>query len=161
MHRTIWILLAVVAAFALGTVAASARKCSAYNLTASSAATATATVMPSATPETETSVPVAEYHKITAQEAKERMDSGDPVIIVDVRTQSEYDGGHIPGATLVPNEEIGTEMPDALPDKDAEILIYCRSGRRSKEAAQKLVAMGYTSVYDFGGIIDWPYETEQ
>jgi phage shock protein E len=103
----------------------------------------------------------AEYHKISAEDAKERMDSGDAVIILDVRTQEEYDEDHIPGAILIPNETIGEERPALLPDLDAEILIYCRSGRRSAEAAKKLVALGYSKVYDFGGIIGWPYETAE
>ena len=104
--------------------------------------------------------PVAEYHKITAEEAKERLDSGDELILLDVRTQEEFDAGHIEGAILLPNETItDTEQPDILPDLGAEILIYCRSGNRSAQAANKLVALGYTNVYDFGGIIDWPYET--
>ena len=99
----------------------------------------------------------ATYHKISAEEAYEMMVSQE-VVIVDVRTPEEYDGGHIPNAILVPNESIGDDMPEALPDKEATLLIYCRSGRRSKEAAQKLLALGYQSVYDFGGVIDWPYE---
>lgn len=103
---------------------------------------------------------VAEYHKITAEQAKERLDSGDKLILLDVRTQEEYDAGHIEGAILLPNETItDTDQPDILPDLDAEILIYCRSGNRSAQAANKLVAQGYTNIYDFGGIIDWPYET--
>ena len=101
------------------------------------------------------------YHSLTPEEAKARMDSGDPVIILDVRRADEYAEGHIPGAVLLPNEEIGTEMPESLPDLDAELLVYCRSGRRSQEAANKLVAMGYTAVYDFGGILDWPYEVTE
>jgi phage shock protein E len=101
----------------------------------------------------------AEYHKISAEDAKERMDSGDELIILDVRTQAEYDEEHIAGAILIPNETIGDEMPELLPDLDAEILIYCRSGRRSAEAAKKLVDLGYTNVYDFGGIVGWPYST--
>lgn len=100
----------------------------------------------------------AVYHKLTPQEAKARMDSGDSVTVVDVRTAEEYAQGHIPGALLLPNETIGTEKPAQLPDTGAEILVYCRSGRRSKQAAEKLVAMGYTAVYDFGGIIDWPFD---
>ena len=98
------------------------------------------------------------YHKISAEEAKKMMDKGG-VTIVDVRRQDEYDQGHIKDAILVPNETISDTQPEALPDKDAVLLIYCRSGRRSSEAANKLVAQGYTQVYDFGGIIDWPYET--
>lgn len=104
--------------------------------------------------------PVAEYHKISTEQAKERLDSGDELILLDVRTQEEFDAGHIEGAILLPNETItDTEQPDVLPDLNAEILIYCRSGNRSAQAANKLVAQGYTNVYDFGGIIDWPYET--
>ena len=99
----------------------------------------------------------AAYHKISAEEAYEMMTSQE-VVVVDVRTREEYDGGHIENAVLVPNESIGSEMPEALPDKEAILLIYCRSGRRSKEAAQKLLELGYQSVYDFGGVIDWPYE---
>ena len=99
----------------------------------------------------------AAYHKISAEEAYEMMVSQE-VVVVDVRTWEEYDGGHIENAVLVPNESIGSEMPEALPDKEATLLIYCRSGRRSKDAAQKQLALGYQSVYDFGGVIDWPYE---
>ena len=99
----------------------------------------------------------AEYHKISAEEAYEMMSSQE-VVVVDVRTQEEYDGGHIENAVLVPNESIGSEMPEALPDKEATLLIYCRSGRRSKQAAEKLLELGYQNVYDFGGVIDWPYE---
>ena len=98
----------------------------------------------------------AAYHKLSAEEAYEMMISQE--IVVDVRTREEYDGGHIENAVLVPNESIGSEMPEALPDKEATLLVYCRSGRRSKDAAQKLLELGYQSVYDFGGVIDWPYE---
>jgi rhodanese-related sulfurtransferase len=101
----------------------------------------------------------AEYHKITAEQAKERIDSGDDLIILDVRTQEEYDAGHVEGALLLPNETISDVRPDLLPDLDQEILIYCRSGNRSAQAANKLVDMGYTAVYDFGGVVDWPYGT--
>ena len=73
----------------------------------------------------------------------------------DVRRQDEYDEGHIPGAICIPNESIGCDSPEALPDYDQIILIYCRSGRRSKEAAGKLAGMGYTNIYEFGGILDW------
>lgn len=100
-----------------------------------------------------------EYHKITAEEAKERMDSQEDIIILDVRTQEEYEESHIPGAIVIPNETIGREMPEQLPDADQEILVYCRSGSRSAQAAKKLVEAGYTWIYDFGGIMDWPYET--
>ena len=95
------------------------------------------------------------YTQITQDEAKEMMEKDDGHVIVDVRRQDEYDAGHIPGAILIPNESIGTEMPEELPDPDQVILIYCRSGNRSKQAAQKLSDMGYTNIYEFGGIIDW------
>ncbi len=100
-----------------------------------------------------------QYRRITAQEAKARMDSGDKIIILDVRTKSEYDENHIQNAILIPNETITDKMPELLTDLDAEILVYCRSGNRSEQAARKLISMGYTNIYDFGGIIDWPYDT--
>lgn len=96
--------------------------------------------------------------KISPEEAKEMMDNGG-VTVVDVRSREEFDEGHIPEAVLVTNETIGSEAPEELPDKDAVLLIYCRSGRRSAQAAEKLSGLGYTNVYDFGGIIDWPYDT--
>ncbi|NLL38752.1 MAG: rhodanese-like domain-containing protein [Clostridiales bacterium] len=99
------------------------------------------------------------YKRITAEEAKARIDSGDEIIILDVRTEEEYNAGHIPNAILIPNETIGDKMPELLPDLNTEILIYCRSGNRSAHAAKKLIAIGYTNVYDFGGIISWPYGT--
>jgi rhodanese-related sulfurtransferase len=102
----------------------------------------------------------AGYTKITAEEGKKMLDAGG-VTLVDVRTAEEFAAGHIEGAINVANESIGTEMPEALPDKDATILVYCRSGRRSADAAAKLTAIGYTHVYDMGGIIDWPYGTVQ
>lgn len=99
------------------------------------------------------------YHRITAEEAKKMIDEGG-VIIVDVRRADEYEKKHIPGAVLVPNENIGEEPPELLPDKDAVLLVHCRTGVRSKQASDKLVELGYSNVYDFGGIADWPYETE-
>lgn len=101
---------------------------------------------------------VGVYRKITAEQAYEMMNTQE-VTIVDVRTQSEYDEGHIQNAVLIPNETIGSEPPSNLPDKNAVILVYCRSGRRSEEAARKLVNLGYVNVYDFGGINDWTYGT--
>jgi len=95
------------------------------------------------------------YRQISQEEAKKMMTADDGHIIVDVRRQDEYEAGHIPGAILIPNEAIGTERPEELPDTEQVILIYCRSGRRSKEAAQKLFDMGYRKIYEFGGIIDW------
>lgn len=99
------------------------------------------------------------YHKITAEDAKKMLDEGSATV-VDVRTAEEYAENHIPGAVLVPNESIGDEAPEALPDKDAVLLVHCRTGVRSKQASDKLVKLGYTRVYDFGGIVDWPYDTE-
>ncbi|WP_312640333.1 rhodanese-like domain-containing protein [Hydrogenoanaerobacterium sp.] len=101
----------------------------------------------------------AVYHQITAEQAKKRMDENTDAIILDVRTQQEYDEKHIGGALLLPNENIKDTRPEQLPDLNAEILVYCRSGNRSRQAAEKLVALGYTAVYDFGGINSWPYET--
>jgi len=95
---------------------------------------------------------------LTAQEAKARLDANEAAILLDVRTQEEYDQGHIPGAVCLPNEDILPDLPIPF-DKDAEILVYCRSGRRSAEAAEKLSAMGCVNVADFGGIQDWPYGT--
>ncbi len=99
-----------------------------------------------------------EYTQITQEEAKEMMEKDDGHIIVDVRREDEYAEGHIPGAVLIPNESIENTPPEDLPDYDQIILVYCRSGRRSKEAAQKLADMGYANVYEFGGIIDWDGE---
>ena len=101
----------------------------------------------------------AAWRQISQEEAKEMMAREDGHIIVDVRRQDEYDSGHIPGAILIPNESIGTEMPEELPDRDQIILIYCRSGNRSKQAAQKLADMGYTNICEFGGINTWTGET--
>ena len=98
------------------------------------------------------------YTQITQEEARAMMAKDDGHIVVDVRRQDEYDAGHIPGAILIPNESIGSERPEALPDPEQIILIYCRSGNRSKQAAQKLADLGYTNVYEFGGIITWPGE---
>ncbi len=101
---------------------------------------------------------VKSYSQISQEEAKQMMKKDDGHVIVDVRRQDEYDAGHIPGAVLIPNESIGTERPEELPDLNQIILIYCRSGNRSKQAAQKLFDMGYTRIYEFGGIIDWTGE---
>ena len=94
------------------------------------------------------------YTQIPQELAIEMMKADDGLVVVDVRTQEEFDGGHIPGAICIPNESIVDAQPAELPDLDQTILVYCRSGRRSKEAAQKLADMGYTEVYEFGGIID-------
>lgn len=99
----------------------------------------------------------SEYIRIDADEAKEMMENED-VIIVDVRTEEEFEEQHIEGAILIPDYEIEELAEEKLPDKDATILIYCRTGRRSENASRALIEMGYTSVYDFGGIVDWEYD---
>ena len=99
------------------------------------------------------------YKKISSKEAKEMMDGDSDTIILDVRSQEEYDSGHIEGALLIPDGQISEKADSILTDKDATILVYCRSGRRSLAASKELVELGYTNIYDFGGIIDWPYET--
>ena len=99
------------------------------------------------------------YTQITMAEAKELFMQDGTYLIVDVRTMEEYEGGHIPGAICIPNESIGDEVRE-LPDKNQLIYIYCRSGNRSKQAAKKLVALGYTNIVEFGGIIDWDGEIE-
>ena len=101
------------------------------------------------------------YMNITAQEAKEIMDTQEGYIILDVREQDEFDQGHIPGAILIPYTQIDFKAEDMLPDLDQLILVYCRSGRRSKIAAEALVELGYTNIKEFGGILDWPYEVEK
>jgi len=98
------------------------------------------------------------YTQIDQETAKEMMLRDDGHVIVDVRRQDEYDAGHIPGAILIPNESIGTERPDQLPSLDQIILVYCRSGNRSKQASQKLYDMGYMNIYEFGGINTWTGE---
>ena len=100
----------------------------------------------------------ATYDQISGAEAKALMDSESGYVIIDARTQEEYDQGHIPGAILIPEYEIADRAEKELPDKDQLILVYCRSGRRSKIAAEELVKLGYTNVKEFGGIIDWEYE---
>lgn len=98
------------------------------------------------------------FEQISAQEAKEIMDSGVTCIIIDARTDEEFSQGHIEGAILIPEYEIANRAEQTIADKNALILVYCRSGRRSKIACEELVNLGYTNVKEFGGIIDWPYE---
>ena len=98
------------------------------------------------------------YEQITAKEARAVMNTEKEYIIIDARTQAEFSEGHIKGAMLIPEYEVSERAEKELPDKDALILVYCRSGRRSKIAAEELVKLGYTNVKEFGGIIDWPYE---
>ena len=102
----------------------------------------------------------ASYRQVDAETAKELMDTEDDYVILDVRTQAEYDESHIPGAILIPHDTVATAAEDALPDKGQLILVYCRSGNRSKQASQALVDLGYTNVVEFGGINSWPYEVE-
>ena len=99
------------------------------------------------------------YEQITPAKAKEIMDNENSYVILDVRTQEEFDEAHIDGAILIPDYEIADKAESVLEDKDQLLLVYCRSGRRSKLAAEELVKLGYTNVKEFGGIIDWPYET--
>ena len=103
---------------------------------------------------------VNSYKQISQEEAAKMMEPDDGHVIVDVRTAEEYTSGHIPGAICIPNETIYKDRPSALPDLDQVILVYCRSGNRSKRSARMLYEMGYTNVYEFGGIIDWDGEIE-
>ena len=98
------------------------------------------------------------YEQIDAHKAKEIMDSNEEYVLVDARTDEEFASGHIEGAILIPEYEIANRAEQEIPDKEALILVYCRSGRRSKIASEELVNLGYTNVKEFGGIIDWPYE---
>jgi rhodanese-related sulfurtransferase len=95
------------------------------------------------------------YTQITQEQAKAMMLEKNGHIIIDVRTREEYDDEHIPGAICIPNESIDIDRPELLPDLNQIILVYCRSGKRSAQAAQKLADIGYTNVYEFGGIIEW------
>jgi len=99
------------------------------------------------------------FEVISATEAKTMLDNDDSIILLDVRTQSEYDTEHIAGATLLPLDQISANASDVIPDKNATYIVYCRSGNRSNQASQILVDLGYSSIYDMGGIINWPYDT--
>ena len=103
--------------------------------------------------------PKYSYTQISMEEAIAMMEESTDYILLDVRTHEEFAELHIPGSICVPNEEIGTDEIPELPNKEQLILVYCRSGNRSKQASEKLAALGYTNVYEFGGIIDWPGET--
>lgn len=101
------------------------------------------------------------YQQISQEEAKSMMDGQEDVIILDVREQEEYDSGHIPGAVLLSVGSIDEDSAAAvIPEMDSTVLVYCRSGNRSRNAAAALAELGYTQVYEFGGINDWPYEVE-
>jgi phage shock protein E len=97
---------------------------------------------------------------ITAEEGKTMMEEDPTIVLVDVRTEAEFTEEHIPGALLVPVDDLESLAPEMMPDKEATYIIYCRSGNRSATAARQLIDMGYQNIYDMGGIIDWPYETE-
>ena len=137
MKRIIWMLAAVLLLSACGNVTENTPEATTRDVTE------------------QTSV----YENITAQEAKEIMDTQEGYIILDTRAQEEFDEGHIPGAIVLPHDEVLEKAESVLPNKDQLILVYCRSGRRSKLAAEDLVTLGYTNIREFGGIIDWPYET--
>lgn len=105
---------------------------------------------------------IVSYQQITAEEAKSMMEEQPDAVILDVREQDEYDAGHIPGAVLLSVGTIDEETAaSAIPEKDTVVLVYCRSGNRSKTASQSLVDLGYTRIYEFGGIKDWPYKVER
>jgi rhodanese-related sulfurtransferase len=105
---------------------------------------------------------IGSYINITAVQAKALMDGDEPYVIVDVRTKEEYDEGHVPGAVLLPLDDIdAASAASVLPDKNVMLLVYCRSGRRSKLASEQLLALGYTDIREFGGILDWTYGTEK
>lgn len=105
-------------------------------------------------------VNISDYKQISMEEVVEMMKTEEEYIILDVRTLEEYESGHIPNAICIPNETIGTDEISQLPNKDQLILVYCRSGNRSKQASEKLIQLGYTNVVEFGGIIDWTGEIE-
>jgi len=115
---------------------------------------------PQTTQPTETTQPQEAYMNISQEEAKKLMDTEKDYIILDVRTQEEYEQKYIPGAILIPHDQIEEQAAEKLPNKDQLILVYCRSGNRSKTASETLEKLGYTWIREFGGINDWPYETE-
>ena len=95
---------------------------------------------------------------INAEKAKEMMENLDEFVLLDARSEEEFSEGHIPCAIVIPHEEVSERAEAEIPEKDVPVFVYCRSGRRSKIAAEELVSLGYSEVYEFGGIIDWPYE---
>ena len=119
-------------------------------------ATLVSTERPGAAPE-----PAADFERTDMEHARQIMEREDGYILLDVRTLDEYNEGHIPGAICLPNEEIGDQAPEQLADRDQLILVYCRSGRRSQQAAEKLAKLGYTHVVEIGGILDWDGELEK
>lgn len=103
--------------------------------------------------------PKATSQKLDQGTAQENLEANEDILLIDVRTPEEFEEKHIPNSILLPDYDIDKLAPEMLPDKDAQIYLYCRSGNRSSMAAAKLADMGYTQVYDIGGIIDWKYET--
>lgn len=103
----------------------------------------------------------AVYMNINAEKAKEMMESMEEFVILDARSEAEFAEGHIPGAIVIPHDEISEKAEEEILDKDIPIFVYCRSGRRSKIAAKELLDLGYSEIYEFGGINDWPYEIEK
>jgi len=101
------------------------------------------------------------YMNINPEKAKEMMEDLEEFVLLDARAEEEFSEGHIPGAIVIPHDEIEERAEAEIPEKDVPVFVYCRSGRRSKIAAEALVSLGYSEVYEFGGIIDWPYEIEQ
>ncbi len=101
------------------------------------------------------------YMNINAEKAKEMMDGLEKFVLLDARSEEEFSEGHIPGAIVIPHEEVSESAEREIPEKNVPVFVYCRSGRRSKIAAEALVSLGYSEVYEFGGIIDWPYEIEK
>lgn len=153
MNKNI-LLISIVLLLALGIMGCNNNQDDDVDMTATTAGTDSAA-------ETDTAAEAADnamVNTIDAEKAMEMMASGDPYTLVDVRTQAEFDEGHIEGALLLPNDQLETLAAEQLPDKDAVILVYCRSGNRSAAASELLVELGYTNVYDFGGIMDWPGE---
>ena len=101
------------------------------------------------------------YMNINPEKAKEMMENSEEFVLLDVRSEEEFSEGHIPGAIVIPHDEIEERAEAEIPEKDVPVFVYCRSGNRSKTASKALVDLGYSEVYEFGGIIDWPYEIEQ
>lgn len=153
MQKKITLILAIITA----TLTLAACAVSPATTTAGESATADIAISQTATTAGESAAATVAYIKITATEAKALMDQGN-VIVLDVRSQDEYDDGHIADAIRLEYGEFPDKLASVLPDKDAAILVYCRSGNRSKTASNLLIEAGYTQVMDFGGIIDWPFE---
>lgn len=150
MRRKGWCILFMMGVFLCGLTACTNRNDTVY------AASAPLPETDAETATEEESLPA--YEQISAEEAKKLMDTETDYIIVDVRTKDEFTEGHIDGAILIPYSEITDRAKEELPDQEQLILIYCRSGRRSKIASEALAELGYTNVKEFGGIIDWPYD---